>query len=96
MARIIWAPNARLDFMQILLFIKRDSPDYARFLKNRIIDRIRSLEKFPKMGRKVPERNQENLRELIVEDYRIIYRIHNKMIQIEAIIHAHRRFPTHI
>jgi len=44
----------------------------------------------PNIGRKVLEAEDPDVRELIFHNYRIIYRIRGKEIQIVAIIHAAR------
>ena len=47
------------------------------------------LAQFPRLGRKVPEFDDENVRELIVYSYRIIYRLQGDVI-IAAVIHGKR------
>ena len=42
------------------------------------------------MGRRVPESASRELRELIVERYRIIYRIAGDQLQILTVIHGSR------
>jgi hypothetical protein len=48
------------------------------------------LEKFPFSGRKVPEFDDENLRELIAYSYRIIYRVEPAEVIIASVIHGKR------
>jgi plasmid stabilization system protein ParE len=50
----------------------------------------KSLARFPKSGRKVPEFDDESLRELIVYSYRIIYAVESDQITITAVIHGRR------
>lgn len=45
---------------------------------------------FPKAGRVVPEYNQENIRERIFQNYRIVYRLKPEMIEIVAVVHSVR------
>jgi len=42
------------------------------------------------MGRIVPELDESNIRELILRNYRIIYRILGDMIQIVRLFHGSR------
>jgi len=56
----------------------------------RIIELTRTLEKFPRAGRKVPEFDDENLRELIAYSYRIIYRVETAEVIVAAVIHGKR------
>jgi len=48
------------------------------------------LAHFPRSGRKVPEYDDKNVRELIVYNYRIIYRLQDGNVTIAAIIHGRR------
>jgi plasmid stabilization system protein ParE len=56
----------------------------------RIIELTRTLEKFPRAGRKVPEFDDESLRELIAYSYRIIYRVETAEVIVAAVIHGKR------
>ncbi len=42
------------------------------------------------MGRIVPELNRENIRELFVYSYRLIYEIRDKTVRIVAVVHGKR------
>ena len=48
------------------------------------------LERFPRSGRKVPEFDDENIRELLAYSYRIIYRVDEDEMLISAVIHGKR------
>ena len=56
----------------------------------KIISIIKSIPHFPKSGRIVPEYGNDNLREKIYKNYRIVYRIQDKYIEIVAICFAYR------
>jgi plasmid stabilization system protein ParE len=58
-----------------------------------ILATIDQLERLPIMGRHVPERPREDLRELIKPPYRIVYRVGNA-IRILTIFRASRLFPS--
>jgi plasmid stabilization system protein ParE len=45
---------------------------------------------FPRLGRVVPEFEQENVRELIVYRYRVIYEIEGEAINIASVVHGAR------
>jgi plasmid stabilization system protein ParE len=53
------------------------------------------LQEHPRMGRVVPEFNKQDLREVIVSPYRIIYRLNDesKLIEVIRIWHAARDTP---
>lgn len=90
MAKIRWTVGARRDLHEIINYIAEDSPAYAINFAERIILAVDRLETFPKLGRIVPEYQDTNVRELIVGNYRVVYRIQGNHIGIAAIAHASR------
>jgi plasmid stabilization system protein ParE len=54
------------------------------------LNQVRLLAQFPRAGRKVPEFDDENVRELIVYSYRVTYRLQENEILVAAIIHGKR------
>lgn len=82
--------KAENDLSQIYTFISNDSLYYARKTANDILNKIDDLLIFPYMGRKVPEYNINNIRELIYKSYRIIYEIESNKILIQRIWHSSR------
>ncbi|HMF32097.1 MAG TPA: type II toxin-antitoxin system RelE/ParE family toxin [Candidatus Lokiarchaeia archaeon] len=95
--KINWTKPALADLDSIYDYIKRDSEFYADRFVGKILEAIDRLVKLPEMGRIIPEANQEDLRELILRNYRIMYRFNrdNKMITILAIIHGSRNLHKH-
>ncbi|MEW6104459.1 MAG: type II toxin-antitoxin system RelE/ParE family toxin [bacterium] len=85
-----WTEPAFLDLEDIRDYIKRDSEYYAMRFIERIIGSVEDLEKFPKMGRMVPEAKERNIREILFQNYRIMYRIEKERILILAVIHKAR------
>jgi plasmid stabilization system protein ParE len=73
MAQIRWTIQAAEDTETICKFIAKDAKTYARVFARNVFQAIKRLEKFPKLGRVVPELSNENIREIILGNYRIIY-----------------------
>ncbi|HWZ04383.1 MAG TPA: type II toxin-antitoxin system RelE/ParE family toxin [Mucilaginibacter sp.] len=91
MAKIVFSKTAKFDLKEIVDYIKRDSIKYALLEKKKIEDAINKIPRQPLSGRIVPELDDENLRELIFRNYRIIYEIISEH-QINIItIHHHAR-----
>lgn len=88
--RVVWSARAYQDLESIATYIAEDSPAYARSVVKSIIEQTRALTRFPRSGRKVPEFDDENIRELIAYSYRIIYRIQEEEVLVSAIIHGKR------
>ena len=82
MAKIKWTPKAVEQLEQIIDFISKNSPHYATLTARQIFKRIRLLKKNPRLGRKVPERNDPSIRELIHNRYRIVYKLKEDRVEI--------------
>jgi toxin ParE1/3/4 len=86
-----WTPQAAEDLAAIRDFIARDSPQYATLVVERIVTAVDSLEQFPLLGRVVPERSREDLRELV--PYRIVYRVLEDRLDIVTVFRSSREIP---
>jgi addiction module RelE/StbE family toxin len=93
--KIVWTLRSREDLRDIGTFIAKDNPPAALKLGELIFDRVDTLEKFPELGRVVPERNQPNIREIVVKNYRLVYRVHpkEKFLEILRVWHGARGEP---
>ena len=78
MVEITWTELAVQDLRDIFDFIADDSEKYASLTVNKIYFEVENLESFPEMGRVVPEFNSNNLREIIIGNYRLIYHLKSK------------------
>ena len=85
---------ARTDLKQIYDYIAKDSKYYAQNVIQEIVAKTETLAEFPEIGRIVPEIGDQNIRELIVFSYRLIYEISVAGIEILAIIHGRRDFNS--
>ena len=92
MARINWSDQALDDLDAICNFIARDAPRYAQVFANRVFESVERLELFPKSGRIVPELQLETIREIIFGNYRIVYRLKQKEVEILTVFYAARLF----
>jgi plasmid stabilization system protein ParE len=54
---------------------------------------VERLQMFPESGRVVPERNEKEIREIIVRPYRIVYRVRPGYVEIATVFRASRLFP---
>lgn len=88
--RVAWSQRALRDLEEIADYIAADSPTYAAIVVKKIVSLAKTLRQFPRAGRKVPEFDDENVRELIAYSYRVIYRLQEDEIIIASIIHGKR------
>ncbi|MBX9895881.1 MAG: type II toxin-antitoxin system RelE/ParE family toxin [Nitrosomonas sp.] len=88
--RVEWSNFARDDLDDLVQYISRDSLFYARRFGEKIILSTRRLRDFPESGRIIPETEDQTLREIIVQGYRVMYRLEADRVLILAIMHGSR------
>lgn len=89
---VIWSKPARADLRAIHDFIAHDSKHYAKKVTQDITAKTDVLDELPRMGKKVPELNNDNIRELSLYSYRVFYEIKKPDVFILAVIHKRRDF----
>jgi len=90
MVKIVWTQLAIDDLKSIHNYISAEFRVYANRLIEKIIARVQQIESFPESGKIVPEFGQKSIRELIEENYRIVYKIHSDHVGIVRVHHAAR------
>jgi toxin ParE1/3/4 len=91
MAGVIWSNEARQDLDSIFLRLSTESKLYSEKWINEVFSKIELIEKFPNIGRRVPEVKINSVREFFVGSYRIIYNISKaEIIEILAVRHSSR------
>jgi Plasmid stabilization system protein len=90
MAKAIWTDPALDDLRSIVSYIAVDSPVYAERFGMALVRAPRHLEDHPRIGRIVPEFEDESIREIIHGSYRIIYLIRGDDCFIVAVVHGSR------
>jgi plasmid stabilization system protein ParE len=88
--KIRWTDPAIESLRNLHGYIAKDSEVYASSFVQRIVLAVEKLEVFPRLGRVVPEAEEEAIRELLYQNYRIIYRIQGELIEILTVIHGRR------
>ena len=93
MTVVRWTDQAVHDLQSIREFIERDSPRYGRLVAERLYHATSKIESFPLSGRMVPELGREEIRELIVGDYRIVYRLEGELAVLLTVYRSSMLFP---
>ena len=87
--RVEWTDPALDDLDGIRNYISNDSPITRNASSNGLLLPLKSWRRFPKIGRTVPEaEGRGDVRELIVQGYRIIYRTKPDRVQVVQVITA--------
>jgi len=89
---VIWTKPAKEDLNQIHDFISTDSKLYAGKVIEDVILRTQQIDKFPLSGRIVPEIQNENIREIFIYSYRLMYEFSGNDVYILTIVHGSRDF----
>ena len=95
MAQVVWTGPAAEDLRQVHQFIARDSKQYASITVRRIRETVARLESFPESGRVVPEFPGGQYREVLVGQYRAVYRYlaDRNQVRVLAVVHGSRLLP---
>lgn len=90
--KVLWADAAVAQLEAIHDYVSQTSPEYASRIVDRLTKRSVQISAFPFFGRRVPEYELNEVREVIEGSYRIIYLVKEDEGQIEvlAVIHSSR------
>jgi len=88
--KVAWTDNAQRHLDAVYAYIAQNSETYARRMVDRITRRSQQIADSPLSGRRVPEYDLEQVRELLEGPYRIIYYITPDQIDVLAVIHGAR------
>jgi addiction module RelE/StbE family toxin len=92
--RIRWTETAIAHVRGIYDYLERSAPVYARRMAERLVERPEQLRDFPESGRRVPEYDRADVREVIEGPYRIIYRVEGENVTILAVVHGRHLLPA--
>ena len=88
--KVVWTATAQDHLDAIYAYIAQDSPQYALRMVDRLTRRSQQIADAPFSGRRVPEYDLEQIREMLEGVYRIIYYIKPDQIDVLAVIHGAR------
>lgn len=92
MAEVIWSAPALLQLDTIASYIALDKPDAARAVVQKIVDLTDHLERFKRMGRKIPEFPHPTYRHVWIRPGWIYYRIDGDDVYILHVRRAEKPF----
>jgi addiction module RelE/StbE family toxin len=88
--KVHWTETAEDHLEAIYAYIARTSDAYALSMVDRLTHRSQQIAEFPLSGRRVPEYDLDQVREVIEGPYRIIYHIKPEQIDVLAVLHGAR------
>lgn len=96
MAEVVWTLEAIDDLEAIGAFYERTSPSYAAYIVERLFSAVTLLAEHPRMGRMVPEIDNDLIQELIVEHYRVVYRLMHDRVEVITVLHTRENLSRRI
>ena len=96
MATALWTVGAISDLREIFAFLNRDSEVYASVLTARIFEAVEKLGDYPYLGRMVPGYKDETIREIIVGNYRVVYRVREQLVGVIGLVHGRQNLTTRV
>jgi toxin ParE1/3/4 len=88
---VIWTLRARADLKAIHDHIAKDSRQNAKRVAHQIRRKADTLAEASRIGRKVPELNDPQLREIPIYSWRIIYHLREGKVFIVTLMHKRRQ-----
>jgi toxin ParE1/3/4 len=85
-----WSPLASDQADDAVASIAAENPQAAREWLERLFTRVKTLTQYPDSGRVVPELQRDDVREILVAPYRVVYRRGAEVVEIAANIHGAR------
>lgn len=89
----MWTQRAVSDLEAFGDYIAADDETAAHRWVTRLIDLAERLVSTPELGRHVPELGREDVREVFLRQYRLVYRLDERQIVVLTIFEGHREFP---
>lgn len=91
--KVYWTKSAKQDLREIIDYIANDSKKNALDILNRITQKASELKQMPFRCRILPELqdlNIETYRELIINPWRIVFKVNNTEVNVIAVLDGRR------
>ncbi len=88
--RVVWTNEAVRKLDEIERFIAQDNPERASSFIDVLLEKGDFIGVYPDIGRVVPELSYSEIREILVGNYRIVYRRTSLHVEILTVFDGHR------
>ena len=96
MKRLVLAPKARADLLDIDAYLAERNPLAAERLSERLIQAMKTLTRMPLMGRTCDDLGLPAVRRFVVEKHHIFYVLDGKDLKVVRVIHGRRDVTTEV
>ena len=91
-----WTDRAVSDLESVGDHIALDNPAAAERWVGRLVVAAQNAASAPLAGRRVPELARDDVREVFLRTYRIVYRITDERVEVLTVFEGHRLFPGEV
>ncbi len=93
---IHWPPRGKTRLLGCMRYIAEESQDWPTVINwgDRVYEAVEHLAKFPESGSIVRELNRDDIRQVVVGDYRVIYRVKRKTPEVISVRHCRFQIDT--
>jgi len=88
--KLRWSERSVNDLIAIQRYIAKDNPQTAKKWVAKLRQRAKSAADTALAGRIVPEFNQNDIREVFLGNYRIVYRVRGDSILVLTVFEGHQ------
>ena len=85
--RVRWSQSAEAALDEAIAFVFNESPNTAKKLLEEVLTAAASLSTLSGRGNHVPEVDDPDIRQLLCNPYRVIYRVADEEVVILALLH---------
>ncbi len=93
---LVWSERALTDLEAIGDFIARDDPAAAARWVAKLTAAAVKAAAAPRAGRRVPGLGRDDLREVLLRSYRVVYRVTPKRCEVLTVFEGHRLLPVDV
>ena len=92
---VVWTDPALTSLQEVHSFLAQFNPAAAERISNAIVERVELLKSVPKMGALYPKGSLGPYRTIVVEKYRVFYRVIEEKRRVEILLvwHGSRQEP---
>lgn len=94
--RVFWTDRAKQRLRELHDYVALEAPLVAPQIVRRLVRRSRQLQVAPWSGRRVPEYDRDDIRELMDRPYRIIYLVQSDRVDVLTVRHYRQLMPSEL
>ena len=93
---LVWTDRALRDLRDIDAYIAADDPVAAARWVGKLLTAAERAAKFPYSGHVVREKGREDVRQILVRTYRIVYLVREKQVGVLTVFEGHHLLPDDV